>query len=366
MTRAVTSASNLFRRALCPGSERMESGLPDEDSDDSREGTLLHNHDDDAHPELFGGLTLEQLDLLKMSRRLDQIVFQAVQFQFKLGESTPKFFDHREIRLNYLGLPGHADRLRYYPDPQLAIVIDKKFGRKEQVPAALNKQLRAYAVMTAEWVTVKDCVVAITQPRLSFDERITMAAYTAEDIAAARDEIDEILGAAADPDAPLVAGEEQCRYCKAKIKCPAYAEMMAPLTQDLKIVTKTSLDLATPVQISKLLIAIQFADHIKEQVRGIARKMIDAGLIEDWTLGKSSSYRKITDSAKAIALLQLKGDLDRDEILACSNPSLGKLKDKLRDKLALGAKEANDLINETLASVIEVEEKRAPLILKEK
>jgi hypothetical protein len=44
MSRALTSASNLFRRQLCPGSARMEEGLPDEDSEMSREGTLLHDY----------------------------------------------------------------------------------------------------------------------------------------------------------------------------------------------------------------------------------------------------------------------------------------------------------------------------------
>ena len=64
--RAATSASNLFRRALCPGSERLEEGLPDEDSPESREGTLLHEYD--ANPQLDRSvLTPDQRDLLYLS-----------------------------------------------------------------------------------------------------------------------------------------------------------------------------------------------------------------------------------------------------------------------------------------------------------
>lgn len=64
MNRPVTSASNLRRRELCAGSQRMELGLPDEDSEQSREGVLLHDYA--AHPE-YDRSTLrpDQRDLLE-------------------------------------------------------------------------------------------------------------------------------------------------------------------------------------------------------------------------------------------------------------------------------------------------------------
>ena len=349
MTRAVTSASNLFRRALCPGSEKMEAGIPEQDSDDSREGRLLHRYD--ANPEFDRStLTTDQRDILKISEKLDDFIF-------KRADGSGEHFDHREVELNYLDIPGHADRLRYYPEAKLAVIIDKKFGRKQQTPAAVNKQLRAYAVMAAERITVGEALVAITQPRLPFDERITMAAYTAEDIVKSRIEINTIVANARKPDAPLVAGEEQCRYCKAKIKCPAYAEKYQELLE-----VQPTLELATPTQISRLLNAIKFADFIKDHVRDIARKMIKDGRLDDWQLGKARRNPQIIDSTRAIGLLQLRGDLNRDEILECCNPSLTKLRDKIREKLNCSWKEANNLIDETLSEVIEIEEKKAPLI----
>jgi hypothetical protein len=43
-TLARTSPSNLRRRFLCPGSARLEAGIPDEDSEDALRGRLLHKY----------------------------------------------------------------------------------------------------------------------------------------------------------------------------------------------------------------------------------------------------------------------------------------------------------------------------------
>jgi hypothetical protein len=342
----------------------MERDLPEQESDDSREGTLLHSYDADKTLDR-STLKPEHRDLLRISQALDEVIFRRVEADFI------DYYDEvteREVELNYLDIIGHPDLVRHYFDHSTVLVIDKKFGRRAQVPASLNLQLRTYAVMVAERVSCERVVVAITQPRAPYDERVTMAVYHAEDIVAARNEIDEILGLSRSFDGmnKLVAGEEQCRYCKAKIKCPAYAAEMKQLViaPSDELEAKKVLDLATASQISSLLRAIKFADFIKDQVRDIARKMIADGRLDDWKLGKAAMLRKIVDPAQAIALLQLRGDLSRDEILDCSVPSLTKLREKLREKLSLTWKEANETLDQTLSPVIEVEEKRAPLILK--
>src|SRR5215471_7073109 len=97
--RAATSASNLFRRALCPGSERLEEGLPDEDSPESREGTLLHEYD--ANPQLDRSvLTPDQRDLLRISEALDNFVFARCVHEYGLdGTQDAHFVDYREVEL---------------------------------------------------------------------------------------------------------------------------------------------------------------------------------------------------------------------------------------------------------------------------
>lgn len=76
--RPVTSASNLFRRALCPGSERMEYGLPEEDSEQSREGRLLHDYSNRRELDR-AFLTPSQRDLLALSDELVKTVTKRVE-----------------------------------------------------------------------------------------------------------------------------------------------------------------------------------------------------------------------------------------------------------------------------------------------
>src|SRR5262249_3153083 len=154
-------------------------------------GTLLHHYD--AHPELDRSvLKPEQRDALDISASLDRFIFSRISRTYQLdGENDLGFVEHREIELQYKTMTGHADLVRYYRGAQTALIIDKKFGYAVQTPAALNKQLRAYAVMVSEMVALDSAIVAITQPRATFSgERITIAAYNKEDINLARLEID--------------------------------------------------------------------------------------------------------------------------------------------------------------------------------
>jgi len=339
----------------------MEEGLPDEDSAQSKEGTLLHAYD--ANPSLEREvLKPYQQDLLRISADLDDFIFATVGEQF--GITT----EHEEVREQELlalpgtdmATPGHCDRARYYPKIKLLVVVDKKFGYKEVTPAAANYQLRAYAIGGAEKWDVENVVVAITQPRLPYDQRVTMATYSRDDIELSRAELIGIRKASRAPDALLVAGEEQCRYCRAKTKCPEFTKQLVPLDKGKEIVS--TLGTLTPAQRDGLITACKFADYIKEAVYDHEREVIAAGGESLYGLGKAQEMRKIIDPKRAVSLFALRGDLTRDEVLACSKPSITKLEETLRAKKGLTWKAAKTVVEETLSSVIEREPKKASLL----
>lgn len=357
--REPTSASNIDRRARCPGSERMEAGLREQDSDISQEGDLLHAMDADKTLSRIS-LNPEQRDLLDLASELDQFVFDEVEKQFEIVDA--ECIEGRELEMwLHRGLkavfPGHCDRWRYYPAAKVLVIIDKKFGFKEVTPAASNLQLRSYAVMGSE---LRDCAhvaVAITQPRLRYEQRVTMAAYDRYDIQKSRAQLLSVFDAAKDPDAPLTAGEEQCRYCKAKIVCPAYREKFTFIQQ----YSSMALADCSDGQLDEILVAIQFADHIKDQAREEARRRIEEGSLSNWKLEKGSSVRNVTDTAKAIALLSEEVSLTTDDAIACSKLSLSKIEEKVRAKLKCTAKAARDEVNAALGPVIEITPKKASI-----
>jgi hypothetical protein len=365
MLRATTSASNVFRRKLCPGSERLEEGLLDEDSPQSREGTLLHAYD--ANPALERAvLSPNQQDLLRIAAEADEFVFERVKEQFGISAEEP-FMEWREKDLLALHgeeeeTPGHSDRMRYYDQLKLLVIIDKKFGYKEVTPAAANYQLRVYAIGGAEMVDVDNVVVAITQPRLSYYQRVTMAAYSQQDVLASALELTAIRKASRDPDAPLHAGEEQCRYCKAKTKCPEFTKQLVPLDGGKEI--RAKLPDLPPDQRDGLIRAVKFAAFIKDAVMDNEREVIASGGDSLYELGKPKNTREVVDVKRAVALLSLRGDLTRDEVMDACEMHFGALEEKLRLKTRCTWKAAKETIESVLAPVIERGTQKAPLTKK--
>jgi hypothetical protein len=97
-------------------------------------------------------------------------------------------------------------------------VIEWKFGRNP-VPAAFeNVQGATYALAAMQRFDAQECTVHIFQPRLSSKP----TSHTFTDAGTLLATIEGIIARCEAEDAPLIAGENQCRYCKGKQICPAY------------------------------------------------------------------------------------------------------------------------------------------------
>lgn len=365
--RSVTSASNLFRRALCPGSARLEAGMPDEDSDDAREGILLHDYS--VHLEYDRAfLRPAQRDLLELAQSLRATVIE------RIGLQSP---DKTVVEQNLDGVvPGTPDEVLYYYRDHAAIVIDKKFGYGVVVRAELNLQLRDYAVLAESYspVTLSEVYVAIIQPRASFDERITVSRYNRDDIVASAKEIDAIIELTTHDRARLNPGEDQCRYCKARLICPALQKSMelslAPFIPQDQL-TKTAreafvesrLSGCSDEQLSGILQAISFSGFISNSAKAEARKRIQDGKMTDYVLGKEKKIREVADVRRAISLLTLSRVLSREQLLDIADLSVAKIEDGYRKTSGVSAKEARARVEKVLNSVIEITT-RKPSILK--
>jgi hypothetical protein len=381
ITRPVTSASNLYRRALCPGSERLEAGLPDdEDSEEAKIGTLLHQYD--ANPKLDRSfLSQRTRELLKISAACDERVFDRLAVLVAESQVIEKwtfmypFQDSTKGETWMVGdIPGHTDRWRYYPPIRLLVVIDKKFGFKEVTPATANYQLRHYAAAGAGKLEANTVVVAITQPRLPYEQRITMARYEIDDIAAARDEILSIVAASREPDAPLIPGPEQCRYCKARLVCPALrAEMeksaaLVPVSDGT--LTKRKADVEEIIarcsdeDLDRIIQFVRMAKFVEDKAIEEGRIRVAAGNLPMYELGKASEPRYIADPLKAYALLNLRHLLDSKEVWQSCSMALGKIEEGVAARNKITMKEARKLIESVLGDTIQREERKPPLIRK--
>jgi hypothetical protein len=358
---------------LCPGSERLEYGLPEEDSEQSREGILLHDYC--AHPEYDRAmLPPNQRDLLERNDTLIKILIERVGKVLNDGTVGEPI---RELQLQNDLISGKVDVIVPFPVENGAVFLnDTKFGYLQVERAELNLQLRAYAVLVSDYMTTTRTFVAITQPRLSYDERITLAEYNADDIAASRIEIAAILKASADPKAKLHASDEACRYCKAKLICPEFNKTMTVPVLALKgkqELSKTAREAyleqkvakLTDAQLEKTIVALGLAGMVKPFVLDEARKRIRDGRLETRKLSKETEVRDIVDPQKAISLLEIAGISKTEQSLKYVTLPLGQLEEDYREaNPGMTWDQARDKINKVLASVIEKRTQSAKVLRK--
>src|SRR6516164_6388759 len=124
-------------------------------------------------------------------------------------------------------LSGQVDRLYY--NETTALVIDLKTGWSEPDPAQQNAQLKVLAVLVALHLpkTIRTVIVQI----VSGPYGITEARYGLAELAQAYDDIRTTLAKINAPDAPLIPGPDQCRYCPAINICQAARDLIKPLTR---------------------------------------------------------------------------------------------------------------------------------------
>ena len=370
ITRSLTSASNLYQRELCPGSAFAEDGLPNADNDDSKEGTMLHAMD--ADPSIDRSeLKLEQKEVLKAASAADDQIFSAVSEKMLIADNEP-FIEGREderwFRRGIKALfPGHNDRWRFYPRLKVLVIIDKKFGRKEVIPADANRQLMAYEVMGFEEFDADHVFVAINQPRLPAMLRVTIGEYNREASAAAKAHILTIWEGSHNKDgsprqdAPRVAGEDQCRYCKAKLNCDAYRAkyvfLEKPSASGKDLFVEKLHDL-TDDELDRVYVATRFAALISDSAKEEVLRRMENGGMTNYSQQPGGFTTTITDNAKAIELLQ-KAGLRSSEI--CRPVSLEALTEAAHEIRGGTQKDAKSFIKETLAPVIELKPKSPTL-----
>jgi hypothetical protein len=342
----------------------MEKDLPDVKTKESEQGDRLH--DFSAHPEYERRLlSPDEQSLLRIADYLEQQVFDAVGLE-------GVYVDYREHELENEFISGHPDLLRFYPTENVSIITDRKFGWAPVDRADVNLQMRVYAVLAP----TPDVYVAILQPRAAAADRLTIAKYNADSKAAASNQIKAILARCEAPDAPLVAGEEQCRYCRARAICPALREAVEEqlvvfddLNRDLSKPAKVGriearLAQATDKQLGDLFRACALARLVNDPLGDEIRRRIADGQMEGYSLSKEVEVRKIANARRAISLLVLRGLLTRDQVLELCELGIGRVEDKYMEVNKAKAKEATTEINSALESVIEIDTRKARILRK--
>ena len=246
MAHAQLSPSKRHRWALCPGSIREEAKYPEQDSGPAAvDGTHTHTLLEQCiklqkDASAFVGLMLTDhegeflVDAPRAARvqvALDYIKSRVTEFNglcdvIAETKVNPKWFLHRD------DLSGTVDV--WISGPGVLEIIDYKDGMGV-VEAEGNPQLEQYAIGTLaeselgwnvpEQYPWQEVRMTIVQPKLALKgmKPITSHEVSVSDMLA---NLGTLVGQAAAtdrPDAPLVPGDSQCKFCKAKGSCAALA-----------------------------------------------------------------------------------------------------------------------------------------------
>lgn len=234
-THAQLSPSKAHRWTVCPGSIREEAKFPDTSGAAAVDGTHSHTLLEKAltenrDPLEYVGQTLTDhegeftVDRERANRVA--IAYSHVQHRVKELDALMVVAESRVDPANLLDrddCSGTVD-VQIHAGTHVDI-IDYKDGAGI-VSAKDNQQLELYALgVLADNPHIQSVRMTIVQPKLAQRGMKAITSYDmlAVDLLARVDFYKNAAAATDKPDAPLVPGESQCKFCKAKGSCSALA-----------------------------------------------------------------------------------------------------------------------------------------------
>ena len=306
---AKLSASGSKRWINCPGSVKQEEPFPDVENVYALYGTEAHKlaefcltHELDSHeyPKDRPGIEVDEEMVAGVQEYLDYVrSLKGECFIEQLVDFSPWV----------PGGFGTADFICI--DDNTLTVVDLKFGKGVKVFAEDNTQGILYAL--GAWhefnflFDIKQVKIVIVQPRL---DHVDEWEINLEDLKIWGDVIRERAERALDEDAPLIPGEEQCRFCKAKGACRALAEHNVSLAAQDFSTLEEPVTLSNPLlldneEVSRLLHQTQiFSDWIKALEGHALEEMLAGREIPGFKLVEGRSLRAWKDETTVIKELK--------------------------------------------------------------
>lgn len=318
---AVLSASGASRWLNCTPSAKMSEGIQEEASPFAEEGTLAHELSENILRRKLNLITEKEFNVKTMELRRHPMYTTDIEFEVGpyVEIALEQIAEAKAITKDALVLIEEKVSLEVYIEngfgtcdliiicDELMLVIDLKFGKGVRVSARENSQLKLYAVGAYEKYSIlydiKEVRLMIVQPRLD--------AVSVWDITA-----DKLLEWAEDfvkPKAKLAyAGEgehtpgEWCKFCKAKVFCPALRKEALELSKkDFKP------EELTEDETDGLLEVFEIADRVSNYLEAVKDHIYKLALggrkFPGYKLVEGRSVRQITDSQKAIDILSKAG-----------------------------------------------------------
>lgn len=329
-----TSASNAQADTLCPGRHQAQLSIPETPrGEDALMGSRIHAALA-VDGETLAKLTLEERESFDACREVEKKL--VAQY---LGDVAYKVQRHERFWARWpnagrdFAHSGEADVVFRFGTK--ALILDYKVLAGDVAESPKNMQLRDLAVLVkANTLLLEEIAVAIVQPLVTHSPELCV--YTNADLERALTEMMARVERSNDPKSPRVAGEVQCKFCRAKKVCVEFSRwagstlpvVIEPVKQVL--VFQVAMDLWSPEEralaASIIPLATKRLDEIKEHLKGLLTA--DPSSIPGWQLKPGAVRETITDAQQCFDRFATEGG-HLPEFFPCIKVEKGKLKEAL-------------------------------------
>lgn len=362
---ALLSPSSAHRWLLCIPSARMEEGYPDTTSQAATEGTIAHevaeayasarlNDEDEPGEELMTAYIdrfakehdLTDYDAGEMIRHAKQYADLAERIREDLqAHCETGAYALTEVRVDlndYIPEGFGSVDLLCYSSETLAIV-DYKYGKGVRVKAEGNPQMLIYAIGALSYVkgvmgkSPKYIAMTIYQPRLESEDTWVISTQQLKEWG--KETLKPIAKRAFAGEGDPFPGEH-CRFCRAKVDCPARRKQIYDL-RDFALSHPEHKRL-TDEELASVLDQAEFVrDYLKAAEDEAYARIGDGATLPRWKVVPGRSVRKVTDEVAMCERLKKNGFAEAD-FLETKLLGIGKL-EKLVGKKAFTA-DYSDLV----------------------
>lgn len=320
-THAVLSPSGADRWLHCTPSARLGEQYPDEESDYAREGTLAH----EIAERCLRYMT-KQIDRDEYNAQMKPLTLHKLYYDGMVKDVEP-YVNHVLEQIatdknSELHIEGKYSYKQYVEDGEglcdaaviakkILYITDLKFGKGIRVSAEDNSQLKLYGLgALIEFDLLHDIEMVrltIVQPRL---DSISVWDITPADLYKwAEEEVKPKAAIAFKGEGEHVTGD-WCKFCKAKVFCPALkAEALSIAKTDFET-DRESADVAG-VEEDWMLDIYHIADRVSDYLGAVKdyvyKRALNGRKWPGLKLVEGVSKRKITDEKMATHKLVMKG-----------------------------------------------------------
>lgn len=321
------SPSHLEQIRLCPGSHIMQKGLPEKETPWSLEGTKLHK-------------AVETGDTSALNPDQKEVVEKCLEFLANLdkGEDPIIEFEKKvEVRdaAGNIVTYGFIDVL--IRSKTKLIIIDWKFGFIPVKVVAENIQLATYALAALQlYPEYSECECHVFQPRIYNHSFHTFR--NKENILA---NIFNLIEKAKSEDLLLRPSDSSCRYCKARLGCPAFRVKYQQLQASIEIYNLDDERVLSHLYAASLTVK----GHISEIEDAVKARITEKGSCGNYIFQTQRGAREIKDINALYDVV--KDYLTPREFNATCKVSVAKIESAIADKLCAAASANGEKMTKT-------------------